>query len=444
MTPDRTPPHSYEAEQCALGAMLASPQCIDLAVVKLQAGAFYDLRHQTIYDTMRAIREERKPVDIVSVMLRLKDAGQIENVGGAVYLSQLTDSPPSPENIGYFLDVIAEKHIMRRIIEVCRATIDRVFGFEGEIDHLVDGFEGDALAIGQARVDDEAPTMKALIGRAIDEVEACHNSKGAIRGVATGYADLDRMTRGLKPGEMIVIAARPSMGKTSLALNIAEHVAADAGAPVGVFSLEMSADSLALRMLCSRARVNMINIRDGFLSDRDFPKMTHAAGQLQRAPIHIDDSSGLSILKLKAKARRMYQRHGIKLLVIDYLQLLHSTARTVASREREIADISQGIKALAKELGIPIIVLSQLSRESEKEKRKPRLSDLRESGAIEQDADLVGLIYRPESNGPDSPDAGMPVRLLIAKQRSGPTGEVELLFFRALTRFESVARVPHE
>jgi replicative DNA helicase len=248
---------------------------------------------------------------------------------------------------------------------------------------------------------------------------------------------------------MIVIAARPSMGKTSLAMNIAEHVALEQKLPVGVFSLEMTSESLVLRMLCSRSRVNLRNIRDGFLAERDFPKLTGAAGKLANAPLFIDDTSGLSILQLRAKARRMSQQYGIKLFVIDYLQLLHSTARRAENRQQEIADISNGVKSLAKELNVPVIVLSQLNRELEKDKnRKPRMSDLRESGSIEQDADLVGLLYKPSSGDDEDSGAGggeeqdaVPVNLLIAKQRNGPTGDVHLTFLKSYTRFENAAKV---
>jgi replicative DNA helicase len=256
------------------------------------------------------------------------------------------------------------------------------------------------------------------------------------------------MTTGMHPGEMIVIAARPSVGKTSLAMNIAEHVAIEQRLPVGVFSLEMTADSLVLRMLCSRSRVNLRNIRDGFLVERDFRPLTDNAGKIAGAPLFIDDSSGLSILQLRAKARRMYQQHGIKLFVIDYLQLLNSSSKRVENRQQEISDISGGIKALSKELNVPIIVLSQLNREVEREKgRPPRLSDLRESGAIEQDADLVGLLYRPAKQGEDEetaadPSDAIPVNLLIAKQRNGPANEdVNLTFLKHYTRFESAARI---
>ncbi|HPC61541.1 MAG TPA: replicative DNA helicase, partial [Verrucomicrobiota bacterium] len=293
-------------------------------------------------------------------------------------------------------------------------------------------------------------TIKDLVKKAINTIEDYHQRQGMLTGIATGFPDLDKMTSGLHGGEMVVIAARPSMGKTSLAMNIAEHVAVDLKLPVGVFSLEMTSESLVLRMLCSRSRVNLRNVREGFLAERDFPKLTGAAGILASAPLFIDDSGGLSILQLRAKARRMFQQYKIKLFVIDYLQLLHSTSRRAENRQQEIADISNGIKALAKELNVPVIVLSQLNRELEREKnRKPRMSDLRESGAIEQDADLIGLLYKPnaddeEAAAPAAEEDAVPVNLLIAKQRNGPTGDVHLTFLKPYTRFESAAKVSDE
>ena len=266
-------------------------------------------------------------------------------------------------------------------------------------------------------------------------------------GIGTAFLDFDKMTSGLHGGEMIVIAARPSMGKTSLVMNIVEHAVLEEKQPVGVFSLEMTAESLVLRMLCSRARVNMRNIRDGFLAERDFAKLTGAAGKLANAPLYIDDTAGLSILQLRAKARRMYQQYGIKMVVIDYLQLLNASGSRIENRQQEVAMISNGVKALAKELNVPVIVLSQLNRELEKDKsRKPRLSDLRESGAIEQDADLIALLYKPnegddDEDKPAQDQEAIPVNLLIAKQRNGPTGDVHLTFFKGYTRFESAAKV---
>src|ERR1051325_3964410 len=289
------------------------------------------------------------------------------------------------------------------MIHTCTEVVGRVYDFEGEVDALLDEVERDILRISESRVQSHTNTIKDLVKKAINTIEDFHQRQGVLTGVGTGFTDFDRMTNGLHSGEMIVIAARPSMGKTSLAMNIAEHVAIDLRLPVGVFSLEMTAESLVLRMLCSRSRVNLRSIRDGFLAERDFPKLTGSAGKLAGAPVFIDDSSGLSILQLRAKARRMAQQYGIKLFVIDYLQLLNSTSRRAENRQQEIADISNGIKALAKELKVPVVVFSQLNRELERDNnREPGLSDLRESGSIEQDADLVALLYKP--NGGDDED----------------------------------------
>jgi len=452
---DRLPPHSPEAEQGVLGCILLSPsECLGVGIEKLKAGAeaFYDLRHQTIYATLVEMYDEREPIDVITLQERLKNKKLLEEVGGLSYLSGLPDVVPSAANVSYYLDIVEEKHLLRKMIRICTEAVARVYDFQGEVDALLDEVERDVLRISESRATGQASTMKDLVKKAISTIEDYHQRQGVLTGIGTGFPDLDKMTSGLHGGEMVVIAARPSMGKTSLAMNIAEHAAVDNKLAVGVFSLEMTSESLVLRMLCSRSRVNMRSVREGFLAERDFPKLTGAAGKLASAPLFIDDTSGLSILQLRAKARRMSQQFGIKLFIIDYLQLLSSTAKRAENRQQEIADISNGIKSLAKELNVPVIVLSQLNRELEKDKnRKPRLSDLRESGSIEQDADLVCLLYRPGSGkndeGDDAPpaptpdDEGQPVNLLVAKQRNGPTGDVNLTFIKSFTRFESVSKV---
>jgi len=452
---DRLPPHSPEAELGVLGCVLLSPNdCMGQCVEKFKADGevFYDLRHQTIFTTLAEMYDSREAIDLITLQQRLKNKQLLEQVGGLAYLAALPDAVPSAANLSYYLDIVQEKFLLRKMIHTCTDVVGRVYDYEGEVDALMDEVERDILRISESRVQGQTATIKDLVKKAINTIEDYHTRQGMLTGVGTGFTDLDKMTSGLHGGEMIVIAARPSMGKTSLAMNIAEAVAIDQKLPVGVFSLEMTSESLVLRMLCSRSRVNMRNVRDGFLAERDFPKLTGAAGKLANAPLFIDDSSGLSILQLRAKARRMHQQHGIKLFVIDYLQLLHSTARRAENRQQEIADISSGIKSLAKELQVPVIVLSQLNRELEKDKnRKPRMSDLRESGSIEQDADLVGLLYKPNA-GDDEEAAGgsgddneaVPVNLLIAKQRNGPTGDVHLTFLKAYTRFESAAKVSDE
>jgi replicative DNA helicase len=447
---DRLPPHSIAAEQGVLGCVMLSPhECMGECIEKLKSGAevFYDLRHRSIYETVSEMYEKKEAVDVITLQQKLKDKQQLDVIGGIAYLSSLPDAVPSAANLGYYLDIIHEKFVLRKMIQTCTEVVARAYEHEGEVDQLLDEVEKDILQIVESRVEESDKTMKKLVQNSISMIEDFFTRKGALTGIPTGFTDLDKMTNGLQPGDMVVIAARPSMGKTSLAMNIAEHAAVEAKLPVGVFSLEMTAQSLVLRMLCSNSRVNLRNIREGFMSERDFPKLVTSAGKLSSAPLVIDDSAGLSILQLRAKARRMHQQHGIKLFVIDYLQLLHSTAaRSKENRQQEIADISSGIKALAKELSVPVIVLAQLNREFEKDKnRKPRMSDLRESGAIEQDADLIAMLYKPSSDddeggGPSENDA-VPVNLLIAKQRNGPTGDVPLTFLKSFTRFENAAKV---
>ncbi len=450
---DRLPPHSLEAEQGVLGCMLLAPNdSIGVCLEKLKKGAesFYDLRHQMLYDLLVTTYDKKEPIDLITISQNLRDNKQLEAVGGVAYLSSLMDAVPSAANLPYYADIVKEKHLLRRVISTFTQTVANVYEFEGEIDKFLDEVEREVLKINEEREITDQASIKDLVHKAINTIEEFHSRQGMLTGISTGFAQFDKMTTGMHPGEMVVIAARPSMGKTSLAMNIAEAVALDQKLGVGVFSLEMTAESLVLRMLCSRARVNLRNLREGFLAERDFAPLTAAAGQLAGSKLVIDDTSGLSILQLRARARRMHQQHGIKLFVIDYLQLLNSTSRrTDQNRQQEIADISSGIKGLAKELEVPVIVLAQLNRELEKDRsRKPRLSDLRESGSIEQDADLVCLLYDP--NRGDEEDAaqlredqseGKPVNLLIAKQRNGPTGDVPLVFLKGFTRFESAARI---
>jgi len=450
---DRLPPHSPEAEMGVLGCALLSPnECLGECIEKLKddgAEYFYDLRHQTIYEMLAGMFDAKEAIDIITVQQKLKDKQLLDQVGGIAYLSQLQDAVPSAANLSYYLDIVREKYLLRKMISVCTEVVGRVYDYEGEVDALMDEVERDVLRISESRAQGGIMGTKELVNKAIGTIENFFSRKGTLTGLATGYPDLDRMTDGLHGSEMIVIAARPSMGKTSLAMNIVEHVALEDKLPVAVFSLEMSAEALVMRMMCSIARVNLRSIREGFMSESDFPKLTSAAGRLANAKLFIDDSAGLSILQLRARARRLAQQHGIKLFVVDYLQLLHSTGRrSQENRQQEIADISSGIKALAKELKVPVLVLSQLNRELERDKnRKPRLSDLRESGAIEQDADLVGLLYKPNSGDDDEvmeEADGLPVNLLIAKQRNGPTGDVNLTFLKSYTRFESAAKVSDE
>lgn len=447
---DRPPPHSPECEMGILGCVLISPkECMAEVISRFKAGGveFYDLRHQTIWNAMVEMYDVGTAIDVITLQQELKNKEMLEQVGGIIYISSLQDSVPSSANLKYYLDFVMEKYHLRRTIQVCTEAVGRVYDYEGEVDQLLDEVSRDIMKVTESREQVGMKGIKDLVASGMTAIENFSQSQGALTGVATGYSDLDKMTKGLQPGEMIVIAARPSMGKTSLAMNIAENVALDQKLPVGVFSLEMTGEALVFRMICSRARVNVRNVTDGFLAERDYPKITNAAGKIAGAPLYIDDTAALSLLQLRAKSRRMVEMYGIKLIVIDYLQLLHIQGRR-ESRQQEVADISKGIKALAKELGIPIIVLSQLNRDIEHDgKRKPRLSDIRESGAVEQDADLVAFLYKPQITDDESPDYyadAIAVNLLVAKQRNGPTGDVKLTFLKGITRFESAALVSDE
>ena len=426
--------------------LIAPADVMDDCAQRIKADAFYQPAHQTIFALLVELWDKQQPADIITLTQALRERKQLEAVGGPPYITSLIDFTPTAANAGYYLDIVKEKHTLRRIIATCTDCAARAYDDSGEVNSLLDEVERNVLAINEDRVK-EVPNMKDQVMEAIVAIEQLYERRGAITGLPTGFAGIDQMTDGLHGAEMIVIAARPSMGKTAFAMNIAEHVAIKAKHPVAIFSLEMSSQQLVQRLLGSVARVNLKKIRDGFLSERDFPNLTNAASKLADSEIYIDDTSGLSILELRAKSRRLKQKHNIQLIVIDYLQLLRSPSkRAQENRQIEIAEISNGIKALAKELNIPIIVLAQLNRNPEaRAGGKPRLSDLRESGSIEQDADLVGLLVRSEYYAEDEEakeETRGEAELIIAKQRNGPVGEVKLTFLKEYTRFEDRAPEP--
>lgn len=446
---DRLPPNSPESELGVLGCIMLEPQtCLPACIEKFkEEKVFYDLRHQTVFDSMVDLFTDNIPIDPITLHERLRAFGLSEQVGGIAFINSLPDKVPSAANLAYYLDEVVEKSTLRRMVTVCTDIVGKAYDFDGDFETLVDEMERDVLRIAENRNQVGMVSIKQLVDEANAEIERSMMGSGEPTGLLTGFTDFDRMTGGLQPADMIVIAARPSMGKTSLAMNIAENVAVNNGIAVGVFSLEMKNRALTKRMICCRARVNARNVEQGFVSrDRDIPKISSAALAIANAPLYIDDTGGMSILQLRSKARRMAQQYGIKLFVIDYLQLLNAIGgkRKQESRQQEVADISTGVKALAKELDIPIIVLSQLNREMERENRKPRLSDLRESGAIEQDSDVIAFLYKPKSDSGDDEvnveGDTMPVNLLIAKQRNGPTGDIPLVFVKAFTRFENSVR----
>jgi len=448
---DRLPPHSPEAEQGVLGCILLSPnECLGQCIEKLNSSDdFYDLRHQTIYAQLVEMYDERTPIDIITLQQRLKDWVLLDEIGGIPYLNSLQDSVPSAANLSYYLDIVAEKALLRRSINFCTDFVGKVYEFEGDSEQLMDELERDVTNLNSKKNEDGAKPIGDNVNEAIDTIESFYNNQGDSSALQSGYSDLDRMLMGgFKAGDMILIAARPSMGKTSLLMNILENIAVGRKIPVGMFSMEMTRSALTLRMICSRARVNFQSVTEGFMRDSDFPRMALSAGAIRSAPLYIDDTPALSILQLRARARRMVQKWKIKALGVDYLQLANSTSkRARENRQIEVSEISSGIKALAKELKIPIIVLSQMNRQFEQGvKRLPRLSDLRESGSLEQDSDVVGLLYKPQEDDAENENSevlsdGVPTNLLIAKARNGPTGIVNFTFLKPYTRFESSVRV---
>lgn len=439
-TVDRLPPHAADMEQGVLGCVLLAPQeCLAECVTKFKGNpVFYDLRHQTIYDGLVAMWDAQVPVDVITVQQWLKDRQLLEQVGGIAYLSSLPDAVPSAANLAYYVEIVFEKFLLRRAIQVCGECIASVYDFEGEVDELLDRVEADILKVGEARLTTVLGTMTQLAGQAIDLVEKMHRGVGIIGGIQTHFGYFDKMAGGLWRGETFVLAGRPSLGKTSLAMNIARNVALIQKRAVGVFSLEMTALQLVLRLWCTEAEADFSKIRTGFISHEAMQSLANCITKVSHLPIYIDDTAGISILELRARARRMVHQFKVELIVVDYLQLLSSTSNKAHNREQEIADISKGLKGMAKELNVPVIVLSQLNREAEKRKyAKPQLSDLRESGAIEQDADIVGILYRPKQENEEDEDGPVVnTNLHIVKQRNGPTGDVEFIFKRFCMRFE--------
>ncbi len=446
----RSLPQSVDAEKGVLCSALLSPgnvlgECIE----RLEENHFYHPAHQIIYREMVALQNAAKPVDFITLTQVLKDKGELDKAGGAAAISELFTFVPTASNADYYIDIVREKFLLRQLIQTCTDFAARAYDEQGEVKLLLDEAESKVMQIGEERFKGVFADMRTEVMKAIENIEKLYKNRGGLSGLSSGFKKLDEMTSGLHGSEMFVVAARPSMGKTAFAMNIAEHVAVNCNKSVGVFSLEMSANQLVQRLLCSHARVNLAHVRDGFLSQQDVGKITKSAAILSKSQIYIDDSAGISVLELRAKARRMKDRHNIELIVIDYLQLLRSTTkRGQDNRQIEIAEISNGIKALAKELDIPIIVLAQLNRNPDARtgsaKGRPRMSDLRESGSIEQDADVIGLLVRSEVYEDDEEEkkekAGEAV-LIIAKQRNGPVGDVPLTFLKQFTRFEDRAEV---
>jgi replicative DNA helicase len=438
----RVPPHSVEAEQAVLGGLLLDNSTWDSIADRLGADDFYRRDHQLIFRAIAELSERSEPSDAVTLAEYLATNGLAESTGGLAYLAGLARDTPTAANIRAYADIVRERSLLRQLIRVSGEVAASAYGSEGRsAAELVSDAERRVFEIAEAgrRTGSGFVPLHSILGDAIDRLDLLQQNQGQITGVGTGFNDLDRMTAGLQPGDLIIVAGRPSMGKTTLALNVAENAAISAGTPVAVFSMEMSRDQLAMRMIASLGRVDQSHLRTGNFGDDDWARINGAIAQMKSAPIYIDDSGALTPTEVRARARRLKrEKGGLGLIVVDYLQLMQVPG-TKENRATEISEISRSLKALAKELRVPVIALSQLNRSVEQRTdKKPVMSDLRESGAIEQDADLIVLIYREEVYEPDTPRKGI-ADIIIAKQRNGPTGEVHLTFLGKYTRFENLA-----
>lgn len=434
---DKLPPHSIEAEQATLGCCLLDNFCWHevQTVVGDKKEMFFDLRHQVIWESMQG-----KNDDLITVQQRIKDKGMLEQVGGLPYLSSLQDCVPSAANVSTYLGIIREKYLLRSMLKVCTDSVGKIWEHDGEVEALLDQVETDILAINNIRKTQEASPIGDSVSGVLEKIESYQANKGKVIGIPSGFAKLDFLLAGLHPSEVVIIAARPSEGKTALAMNIAESASMASNVPVGVFSMEMDKDAITFRAVCSRSEVDSMKAKHGDLDAEEIKRISKAAIEFRKAKLFIDDTPALTVNQVRARARRMVAKHGVKLLVIDYLQLMTSPKRKGEyNRQQEVSEISAGVKNLAKELKIPILLLSQLNRVIEKEKgRKPRLSDLRESGSIEQDADVVLMPYNPfpvedDQEEPDEVD----MNLLIAKNRNGVRNRsVNMVFRKKFTKFE--------
>ena len=438
---ERVLPHNLDAEKSVLGAILINNEALNHAAELIDARDFFRDAHRRIFDGMVVLSERNDAIDFITLKEELSRTGQLDEVGGPAYLASLADGVPRSANVEFYARIVKEKSTLRSLIHSANKILAEAYDAEQEPDLLLDEAERAIFAIAEDRIRAGFVPLRDLVQGSFATIEKLQQSKGAITGVPSGFHDLDEMTTGFHPGDLVVVAARPSMGKTSLVLNIAQYVGTHTSMTVGFFSLEMSKEQLFMRLLTSEARIDAHRFRTGFLNDKDYGRLSHALGTLAEARVFIDDSASIGVLEMRAKARRLKAEHGLDLLIIDYLQLMQGRGR-FESRQQEVSAISRSLKGLAKELACPIIALSQLSRAPEgRTDHRPQLSDLRESGAIEQDADVVCFIYRPEVYDKEEtrPEDQGVAEIIVGKQRNGPIGSVKLSFLNQFTRFENYA-----
>lgn len=436
----KLPPQNTEAEQSILGGILLENEALNNVLEALNTDDFYYGSHRKIFLSMLELYEKNEPIDLVTLSDTLKRKNQLDDVGGASYLTSLVDSVPTAANISYYAKITKEKSILRALINIASEISSMGYEHVGDVDEVLDRAEKAIFKISENKIKPAFHPIRETVQESFKSIERLYAKKELITGVPTGFEGIDRLTSGFQPSDLIIIAGRPSMGKTSFALNIAQHAAIQAGLSVGIFSLEMSKEQISLRMLCSEAKVDVQKLRTGFLSENDWPKLTKAMVKLSEALIFIDDSPALSVLEMRAKSRRLKSEHGLGLIIVDYLQLMRGSGGA-ERREQEISEISRSLKALAKELNVPVVALSQLNRKvEERHDKRPQLADLRESGAIEQDADVIAFIYRDEiyNKSDDNANKGT-AEIIIGKQRNGPIGVARLRFLDKFATFQNPA-----
>jgi replicative DNA helicase len=439
LSPRKLPPQSVEAEQSVLGGILIENKAINKVMEILTVDDFYRDAHQRIFNALLDLSERDEPADLITLTNELRKLNQLDSIGGASYLASLIDSVPTAANIEYYAKIVKEKAILRRLIETSTDIITQSYEDRGDVEGFLDEAERAIFEISEKRVRPSFYSIRDIVKESFKTIERLFEKKELVTGVPSGFKELDQMTAGFQRSDLVIVAGRPSMGKTAFCLNLAQYAAIEKRIPVAIFSLEMSKEQLVIRMLCSEAKVEGTRLRTGFLSESDWPRLTLAAGNLSDAPIFIDDTAAMSVLELRAKARRLKGEQGLGMLIIDYLQLMKGRMKA-ESRQQEISEISRSLKALAKELNIPVIAVSQLSRRTEERQgMRPQLSDLRESGAIEQDADLIVFIYRDEvyNRSEENPNKGK-AEVIIGKQRNGPIGKIELAFLDKFTTFREL------
>jgi len=442
-TPERTLPHNLEAEKSVLGAILIQNEAFNHAAELIDSKDFFRNAHTRIFEKMVVLSERGDAIDFITLKEELSKSGELDSVGGPAYIASLADGVPRSANVEYYAKIVKEKSTLRSLIHSANKILVEAYEAEQEPDLLLDEAERSIFAIAEDRIRAGFVPLRDLVQTSFAQIEKLQQQKGMITGVPTGFVDLDEMTSGLQPSDLVLVAARPSMGKTSFVLNIAQHIGTSTDMTVGFFSLEMSKEQLFMRMLTSEARIDAHRFRTGYLNEKDYGRLSHALGTLAEAKVFIDDTASIGVLEMRAKARRLKAEHGLHMIVIDYIQLMQGRGR-FESRQAEIASISRSLKGLAKELNVPIVALSQLSRASEtRADHRPQLSDLRESGALEQDADVVMFIYRAEqyrdSDGNPNTEEQGTAEIIIGKQRNGPIGTAKLAFIKEHTRFENLA-----